>query len=262
MKPIHSLLFALLVVPVAGHAAPPAPSVDTLKQVLTARLKKLLPDGMNERTVLFQAVQAGTPSGNTYPFRVTALVHDYGRGYPSNHYYGQTCLGHLDELVFTLSPDVFGGWEVQGAMTPPLSTRECKNNTAEGVSSIPLAGLQGSPAGAGRPAAAAAPAAGGQAPAAAAGTVATGKYECWANGEARPALNFTIRSVAQYVGSDGKPGTYSFAADSGRITFQGGFLAGAMPEGFYYIYHVPQGRPTLSIRSSRGSEASFCQKTQ
>ena len=158
MKPIHSLLFALLVVPVAGHAAPPAPSVDTLKQVLTARLKKLLPDGMNERTVLFQAVQAGTPSGNTYPFRVTALVRDYGRGYPSNHYYGQTCLGHLDELVFTLSPDAFGGWEVQGAMTPPLSTRECKNNTAEGVSSIPLAGLQGSPAGAGRPAAAAAPA--------------------------------------------------------------------------------------------------------
>jgi hypothetical protein len=33
-----------------------------------------------------------------------------------------------------------------------------------------------------------------------------------------------------------------------------------MPAGFFAIYHEPQGRPTVSFRSERNSEAAFCQK--
>jgi hypothetical protein len=89
--------------------------------------------------------------------------------------------------------------------------------------------------------------------------VAPGSYECWANGQARMLLNFTIKSGTQYTGSDGKPGSYSYALSTGRVMFKGGSLDGAMPEGFTTIYHEPKGRPTVSFRSARGAEASFCQ---
>jgi hypothetical protein len=88
--------------------------------------------------------------------------------------------------------------------------------------------------------------------------VAPGSYACWANGQARMLLNFTIKSATQYTGSDGKPGSYSYASN-GRLTFKGGSLDGAMPEGYTTIYHEPKGLPTVSFRSPRGAEASFCQ---
>src|ERR1035437_4906555 len=78
--------------------------------------------------------------------------------------------------------------------------------------------------------------------------VAPGSYECWANGRARMLLNFTIKSATQYTGSDGKPGSYSYASN-GRLTFKGGSLDGAMPEGYTTIYHEPKGLPTVSFRS-------------
>jgi hypothetical protein len=237
------------------------PTADTLKQVLTAKLKKLTPGGTTERTVLYQEVRAGAGTPGSYPFQVTALVHDYGPGYPKNHYYGQTCVGHFDKVTFTLSRNEFGDWDVQGAMTPPMSTQQCKPNTAEGVSSIPLSTLTGAQAPAGNPLSAPAPAASASAASqsASAGAVKTGSYECWANGQARMLLNFTIRGAGQYTGSDGKAGTFSIDPNTGRIKFKGGALDGVMPEGFYAIYHVPQGRPTVSFRSPSGSEASFCQ---
>lgn len=89
--------------------------------------------------------------------------------------------------------------------------------------------------------------------------VAPGSYACWANGRARMLLNFTIKSATQYAGSDGKPGSYSYASSTGRVMFKGGSLDGAMPEGYTTIYHEPKGLPTVSFRSERGSEASFCQ---
>ena len=90
--------------------------------------------------------------------------------------------------------------------------------------------------------------------------VATGSYECWANGAARMLLNFTIRNGTQYSDSDEKSGTYAYDPASGRITFKGGLLDGAMPNGFQSIYHEPKGRPTVSFRSPRGAEAAFCEK--
>ena len=91
--------------------------------------------------------------------------------------------------------------------------------------------------------------------------MAMGSYECWGNGSARMLLNFTVRSATQYTGSDGKPGTFTVDG-GGRIAFRGGALDGAMPAGFYAVYYEPKGVPTVSFRSSRDSEASFCQKAR
>ncbi len=253
-------LFILLTVSLtpASLSAQPAPSADTLKQALTKKLQKLTPAGMTERQVLFQEVRAGAPTGASYPFQVTAVLRDYGPGYPANRFYGTTCINHFDHARFALFRNEFGEWDVEGAMTPPLATQECKPNPSAGVSAIPLSTLTGAAAPAGNPPPAPAPANQG-ATQAGSGGVAPGRYECWANGQARLLLNFTARSSSQYTGSDGKPGTYSYDPATTRVTFKTGSLAGAMPEGFYGIYYAPQGRPTVSFRSPRGSEASFCQ---
>ncbi|MBI4890523.1 MAG: hypothetical protein HY821_07845 [Acidobacteria bacterium] len=103
--------------------------------------------------------------------------------------------------------------------------------------------------------AAASPSAWAQSPAA----VRRAAYECWANGQARMLLNFTIKSAADYLDSDNKPGKYRYDAATGRITFQGGGLDGAMPAGFIAVYHEPKGHPTVSFRSPRGAEAAFCE---
>jgi hypothetical protein len=92
--------------------------------------------------------------------------------------------------------------------------------------------------------------------------VATGAYECWANGAARMLLNFTIKNASQYADSDGKPGTYSYDPATGQVSFKGGLLDGAMPKGFQSIYHEKKGMPTLSYRSARGAEAAFCEKAR
>jgi hypothetical protein len=217
---------------------------------------------MTERTVLFQEVRAGAPVGGSYPFQVTALVRDYGPGYPANRYYGETCVSRFEKARFTLSPDGFGGWQVEGAMTPSMANRQCKPNPSAGISSVPTSTLQGSPI---APSASTSPSAPASSPTPAAtssGALSTGSYECWANGQARMMMNFTIRSSTQYVGSDGKPGSYRYEPATGRVTFQGGALDGAMPAGFFAIYHAPSGKPTVSFRSARGAEAAFCEKVR
>src|SRR5258708_8227241 len=139
-----------------------APTVDTLKQLLNQRLQKLRPDGSTERNVLFQDVRAGNASGGDYPFQVTALIRDYGAGYPANRYYGETCVGQMDKRVFRVSRDDFGQWQVEGAMTVTSSDgRQWKPNPSARVSSIPLASLQGTAAPSGAPPPAPAPLAGG-----------------------------------------------------------------------------------------------------
>lgn len=91
-------------------------------------------------------------------------------------------------------------------------------------------------------------------------SVAAGSYECWANGQARLLMNFTIKSATQYADYENKPGIYQYDSKSGKVAFKGGGLDGVMPDGFTAIYHVPQGRPTVSFRSPRGAEAAFCEK--
>ncbi len=250
------ILSSLLAACAAPGVAQTAPTADTLKQVLTRKLLSLRPDGVTERNVLYQDVVAGRPTGGTYPFRATLVIRDYGPGYPANRYYGETCVARITGWTYQLSVDDLGAWQVEGRMTPDLSQRTCQPNPSAGVSSQPLTGLSGVAA-----PEAPAPVAARRAPAAAAGAgVAAGAYECWANGEARMLLNFTVSGAGQYVGADRMPGRFRLDARTSRMTFAGGALDGAMPDGFYAVYHVVQGRPTVSFMSPRGSEAMFCQK--
>lgn len=90
--------------------------------------------------------------------------------------------------------------------------------------------------------------------------MAEGAYECWANGAARPLLNFTVRGGGRYVGTDGAVGAYRLDPSTARLTFAGGALDGVMPDGFSALYAVRQGRPTVSFRGRGGGEAAFCEK--
>lgn len=250
--PIVARASILLLVANAAFAAS-APTADTLKQVLTQRLMQLKPDSGKERNVLFGDVRAGASNGTSYPFIVNAVVRDYSAGYPANRFYGETCVSRFEKAAFTLMADANGGWILDGALTPPMSATRCQANPSAGVSSIPLATLQGTQATAGTPV---------QSSGTSAGAVAAGGYECWSSGQPRLLLNFTIRSASQYIGSDGKAGSYSFDAATKRIKFSGGALDGVMPAGFYAIYHAPQGHPTVSFQSPRGAEASYCEKVR
>ena len=226
-----------------------APSIETAKQVLDQKWQKLKPDGMTERNVLFQDVRAGAVNAGSYPFRVTAIIRDYGPGYPRNGYYGETCVARIEGETYTLWAGATG-WQVDGRMTPDLSAKKCQKNPVAGVSSMPLQTLPGTPAPSG-PIASAGPQR--------SGGLVEGPYTCWSNGQSRPLLNFTIRGSGQYVGADGSAGTFTFDPASSRVTFKGGPL-GDLGHGFSTIYYEPQGRPTVSIRGASGAEAAFCQK--
>lgn len=93
----------------------------------------------------------------------------------------------------------------------------------------------------------------------AAQSVALGKYECWAFNSARMLLNFTATAPGKYTASDGSRSTFTYDAASGRLEFKG-YLADSMPKGYSTKYHEPKGRPTVSFRSARGAEVSFCEK--
>ena len=98
-----------------------------------------------------------------------------------------------------------------------------------------------------------------QAPAA----VAQGKYECWGNGSPRMLLNFNVTGKDRYTDPEGKQkGSFTYNPSNGAIAFKGGHLDGVMPNGFTSVYHEPKKRPTVSFRSARGAEASFCELTK
>jgi Caspase domain len=92
--------------------------------------------------------------------------------------------------------------------------------------------------------------------------VAAGMYECWGNGQARTLMNFTVRDASHYAGSYNGTGTFSFDAETTRITFKGGSLDGVLPDGWYAIYHAVRGRPTISFVSEAGAAATFCEKNE
>ncbi len=92
-------------------------------------------------------------------------------------------------------------------------------------------------------------------------SVAQGNYECWGNGSPRLLLNFKVTGKDRYTDPDGKErGSFSYDTGAGAIAFKGGHLDGVMPNGFTSIYHENKNKPTVSFRSARGSEASFCER--
>ena len=93
----------------------------------------------------------------------------------------------------------------------------------------------------------------------AARSVALGKYECWSFSSARMLLNFQVTGPGKYTASDGSKSSFSYNAGSGMIEFKG-YLADSMPKGYTTKYHETRGLPTVSFRSARGAEVSFCEK--
>jgi len=197
-------------------ASAQAPTVDTFKQVLNQTLQKLRPDGYTERQVLFQEARAGAPNGGEYPFQVTLLIRDYGPGYPTNRFYGATCVGRMEKKPFYLSKNEFGDWVANGAMTVTLGPDlVCKNNPSAGVSSIPLESLPGTAA-----PAPASSATGG------ASAISTGEWACYGSGGSLLiGLGFRAEANGQYTDLDRRSrGSYSIQGST--ITFKGGHLDG------------------------------------
>ena len=92
-------------------------------------------------------------------------------------------------------------------------------------------------------------------------SVAQGNYECWGNGSPRLLLNFKVTGRDRYTDPDAKErGSFAYDTGSGAITFNGGHLDGVMPNGFTSVYHENKNKPTVSFRSARGSESSFCER--
>jgi len=90
--------------------------------------------------------------------------------------------------------------------------------------------------------------------------VAQGSYECWGNGSPRMLLNFKVTGKDRYTDPEGKQkGAFAYNPANGAITFKGGHLDGVMPTGFTSVYHEAKKLPTVSFRSARGAEASFCE---
>jgi hypothetical protein len=123
-------------------------------------------------------------------------------------------------------PDDFGGWMVQGRMTPTGST-ECKDNPAEGASAFPLNTLQGTQVAANAPVTAV--------PAAArpgASPLYMGEYACYGNGTLMAGMGFKLAANGRYTDVDNaRGGTYVYNGTAGSVTFRGGFLDGQTGRG-------------------------------
>jgi hypothetical protein len=215
------ILVALLAV-TPGYAATAQPSVEQFKQAFEAQMQQLKPTGFTVRTILFEEVRPGKPSGGKHPFQVTATIHDYGPGYPPNHFYGSTCVGKIEKWKFDMRQDDFGGWIVEGRMT---ADSKCKDNPSEGVSAIPLVGLPGTPAGK-------APSADVKTPPAPesreTGNLYVGEYACYgAGGRLMAGMGFHLTPGGKYHDLDtARGGTYLYNAGDSTISFKGGFLDG------------------------------------
>lgn len=196
-----------------------APTSDVLKQVLTKTLLSLTPDGTTERQVLYQSVKPAPKKGALYPFAVTAIVRDYGPGYPRNQYYGETCIGKMENWIFNLAPGSNGEWSVDGRMT--VTDKICTKNPSAGVSAVPLATLPGAPAPSGNPAAAPVP------------ELHTGEWACYGTGGRLMAgMGFHLQTNGTYLNGDKKAaGRYIHNKAAGTISFHGGFLDGQVGRG-------------------------------
>ncbi|MBK8284985.1 MAG: hypothetical protein IPK97_08855 [Ahniella sp.] len=196
------------------------PTPEQFKAALDAQLQALRPGGMTERTVLFENVRVGKSNGPRHSFSVTATVHDYGPGYPSNGYYGQTCVGRMDNWIFEMVPNAMGDWVVQGRMT--VTDNECRNNPAEGQAAVPVTSLAGQ-----RAAAVAMP------PPPEGGSLALGEYACYGTGSQLMAgMGFVLSSDGSYADlDDDRGGNWQYDEGSASIRFSGGFLDGQRGSG-------------------------------
>lgn len=71
---------------------------------------------------LVQVTPEKTNSGTT-SFKVSAYIHDYDEGYPPNKYYGQTCVGKMDNYNKKARTITFIGGFLSGQIGKNLSTK-------------------------------------------------------------------------------------------------------------------------------------------
>ncbi len=176
MRDVARVFVALSILGGSAMAGHDQPTLEEASQALDRAWIKLTPDGMTERNVLFESIEAGQPNGETYPFRVTVTTRDYGPGYPPNGYFGQTCVTKIPAEAYRLSRDAFGDWQVQGRMNVFDPGDRCEDNPAESATSIPLDSLPGQPA-------SATPAAAPRALLPEERSVVTGEWSCSGNGQ-------------------------------------------------------------------------------
>jgi hypothetical protein len=142
---INLSILAATLFPGFALAADQGPDERGARQAIERKLMAAKPPDATERNVVLQEVVAGATNGGMYPYQVTMVVRDYSPGFPLNRYYGQTCISRVPRpgWTFNIVRNNFGEWQADGRTTLQSGEgRECTPNPSEGVSSVPLAGLQ------------------------------------------------------------------------------------------------------------------------
>ena len=234
MKTIQPLFILFACGLLAACNSEAQPSTGIFKEAFVKQLQLLRPEGYERRAVKLVQVTPGKTNSGTTTYKVTAYIHDYDEGYPPNSYYGQTCVGKMDNWIFTIHKDDFGEWAVQGMFT--VTNNSCITNPSEGVASQPLSAVPGTLYEIGKN-----PAANDQ-------TVNNtdnisplyiGEYAAYGTGgRLMTGMGMTLTSGNRYYDLDKKRGgTYNYNKQAGSITFSGGFLSGQTgknvnPKGF------------------------------
>lgn len=224
MKIIQPLFVLFTVGLLASCDSEAQPSAEQFKEVFVKQLQQLRSTGYERRTVKIVQVTKGKTNSGTTSFKVTAYVHDYDEGYPPNKYYGQTCVGKMDNWIFTMHKDDFDEWLVQGRFT--VTDNTCKDNPSEGVESQPLAAVPGTIYEKGKTAAAtAAPV---KNTVTKKSTLYIGEYAAYGTGGRLMAgMGMILTSGNRYHDLDKqRGGSYSYNVQAGTISFSGGFLSG------------------------------------
>lgn len=219
-KPLIGLLACINLFSCNSEAQP---STEIFKEALVKRLQSLRPDGFERRTVKLVQVVPGKTNSGTTSYKVTAYIHDYDEGYPPNKYYGQTCVGKMDNWPFTMHKDASGEWIVQGKFT--VTDSDCQTNTAEGSESLPLADVPGTTYEPGK---------NNQAKKNSPKTeenqdlLYIGEYAAYGTGGRLMAgMGIILTKDNRYYDLDKKRGgTYNYDKKTATISFQGGFLSG------------------------------------
>lgn len=223
MKTIQPLFIFFVCGLLAAFNSKAQISTEIFKEAFVKELMQLRPEGYERRAVKLVQITPGRTNSGTKSFKVTAYIHDYDEGYPPNKYYGQTCVGKMDNWIFTIHKDDFGEWAVQGKFT--VTNNSCITNPSQEVESQPLSSIPGTIYEIGKN------------PLASdnafnntdnKSSLYIGEYAAYGTGgRLMTGMGMTLTNGNRYYDLDKKRGgTYNYNKKAGTITFIGGFLSG------------------------------------
>lgn len=206
-----------------GFHSAAQPSTEIFKETFVKQLQSLRPEGYEKRTVKLVQVTPGKTNSGTTSYKVTAYIHDYDEGYPPNSYYGQTCVGKMDNWIFKMHKNDFGEWVMEGMFT--VTNNNCITNPAEGVQSQPLSDVPGTIYEIGKIQTATNKT---NSDANGKSSLYIGEYAAYGTGGRLMAgMGIILTADNRYYDLDKKRGgTYRYNQKTGTITFIGGFLSG------------------------------------